>query len=635
MHIRLTLLLAIIIAMPIQGKVRLPRLISDGMILQRETTLDIWGWADPNEKVVVQFQGKSYSAKAAKTGEWKVVLPPQDAGGPYTMKVNNIELSNILIGDVWLCSGQSNIELPIRRVLDLYGDEVKHARNPFIRQFRVPMKYSFQAEEKDLPGGEWKETTPENILDFTAAAYFFAKELHEKNGVPVGFINNGVGGSPAEAWISERALKNYPHYIEAAHICANPAYVDSIRSVDAQNSLQWQETLIKNDKGLSLWNKMDFDDSQWSSVSLPGYWAEKGIEQVIGTLWLRKSFDIPASLSGELGVLRLGCVIDADSAFINGTFVGTITYRYPPRIYNIPAGLLKEGENNITVRVVSNSAGGGFVEDKPYKIIIGEDEIDLTGDWKYNIGAVMPPPTPQTTFQYKPTGLYNALIAPLKNYKMKGVVWYQGEANANRAQEYKTLLPDLINDWRATWGNPQMPFIYAQLPNYMKAQPLPAESDWAELREAQRQALSLPYTGMAVTIDIGEWNDIHPLNKKTVGHRLALEAQRVAYGDNNTVSTGPTYESMQTEGNSIIITFSSTGSGIYTNLDLKGFAVKGIDGKYVWANATVLSSNKVKVWSEQVRNPVAVRYAWADNPEGANLRNKEGLPASPFESMEK
>ena len=640
-YIKLTLLLAIIISVPVQGKVKLPLLISDGMILQRETSLDIWGWADPNEKVVVQFQGKAYNIKAAKNGEWKVTLPPQNAGGPFTMKVNDIELKNILIGDVWLCSGQSNIELPIRRVLDLYHDEVKDARNPYIRQFRVPMKYNFQSEEKDLPGGEskiglsqWKETTPENILDFTAAAYFFAKELYERYGVPIGFINNGVGGSPAEAWISEDALKNYPHYLEAARECANPAYVDSIRNADVLKSRLWQETLIKNDKGLSLWNKTDFDDSEWSSVSLPGYWAEKGIEQVIGTLWLRKNFDIPASIAGKSGVLRLGCIIDADSAFINGTFVGTITYQYPPRIYNIPAGLLKEGENNITVRVVSNSSKGGFVEEKPYKIIVGENEIDLTGDWKYNIGATMPPPGPQTTFQYKPMGLYNALIAPLKNYKLKGIVWYQGESNTNRAQEYKTLLPDLINDWRATWNNPQMPVIFAQLPNYMKAQQLPAESDWAELREAQRQALNLPYTGMAVTIDIGEWNDIHPLNKKTVGHRLALEAQRVAYGDNNVVSTGPIYESMQIEGNSIIITFSSTGSGIYTNLDLKGFAVKGKDGKYIWANATVLSSNKVKVWSEHVQDPIAVRYAWADNPEGANLRNKEGLPASPFQSME-
>ncbi len=623
-------LILLFIITGIQAKVTLPRLINNGMVLQREAPLKIWGWASPNEKIKITFLDQSYNTKADKKGNWNIVLPPCNAGGPYIMQVNEIEIKDILIGDVWLCSGQSNMELPIRRTLDLYEDEVKTAQNNQIRQFRVPLKYNFQNEESDLQGGEWKSVTPENILDFSAVAYFFAKDLYDKYGIPIGLINTAIGGSPAEAWISKEYLRNYPHYLDVARICATPGYIDSVRNAESQSNNQWHFTLSQKDKGISLWNKKDFDNSDWSSISLPGYWADKGVGQTNGSLWFRKDIDIPQSMVGKQGVLRLGCIVDADSAFINGTFIGTVSYQYPPRIYNIPAGVLKDGKNNVTVRVISNSGRGGFVEDKPYKIIVGKDEIDLTGDWKYKIGAEMPPAGSQTFFQYKPTGLYNGMIAPLKNYALKGFLWYQGESNTNRTQEYKNLLSDLINDWRTKWNNPQAPFIYAQLPNFMKENKQPSESGWAELREAQRQILNIPNTGMAVTIDTGEWNDVHPLNKKTVGQRLALEARRVAYDENQIVSTGPLYESMEIKDNYIILTFSSVGSGIYTNLDLNGFTIAGSDKKYVWANAVALSYNKIKVWSNQIQSPVSVRYAWADNPVGANLKNKEGLPASPF-----
>lgn len=627
-------LILLFIITGIQARVTLPRLINNGMVLQREAPLKIWGWASPNEKIKITFLNQSYNTKADKSGNWSIALPPHKAGGPYIMQVNEIEIKDILIGDVWLCSGQSNMELPIRRTLDLYENEVKTVHNTQIRQFRVPLKYNFQNEESDLQSGEWKSVTPENILDFSAVAYFFAKDLYDKYGIPIGLINTAIGGSPAEAWISKESLRNYPHYLDAARICATSGYIDSVRNTESQSSNQWHFTLSQKDKGISLWNKKDFDDSGWYSISLPGYWADKGIGQINGSLWFRKDIDIPQSMAGKEGVLRLGCIVDADSAFINGTFVGTISYQYPPRIYNIPAGVLKEGKNNVTVRVISNSGRGGFVEDKPYKIIVENDEIDLTGDWKYKIGAEMPPAGSQTFFQYKPTGLYNGMIAPFKNYALKGFLWYQGESNTNRAQEYRNLLSDLINDWRTKWSNPQVPFIYAQLPNFMKERKQPSESSWAELREAQRQLLNIPNTGMAATIDAGEWNDIHPLNKKIVGQRLALEARRVAYNESQIVSAGPKYENMEVKENYIVLTFSSVGSGIYTNLDLSGFAIAGSDKKYVWANAVALSHNKIKVWSNQIQSPVSVRYAWADNPVGANLKNEEGLPASPFTTEE-
>ena len=619
----------------IYAEVKLPRLISDGMILQRETPVKIWGWASKNETIILKFQGQSYKTKADKTGSWKIELPAQTAGGPHTMEINKIVLKNILFGDVWLCSGQSNMELPISRVLDLYRDEVKDVSNDNIRLFHVPLKYNFQQPETDFVGGEWKSVTPENLLNFSAAAYFFAKNLYDKYQVPIGLLRSAVGGSPAEAWLSEEALKDYPHHIEAARLCT-PSFIDSVTIADRKKGYDWITTLNSTDKGVSNWFKPDTDVSDWNTISLPGYWTDKNPKDEIlnSSVWFRKDFDVPASMTGQEAILRLGCIIDSDSAYINGTFVGSISYQYPPRIYNVPAGLLKEGKNNITVRVISNSGRGGFVEEKPYKIIAGNQTIDLTGEWLYKVGAKRIPSAPQTTFQYKPMGLFNSMINPLLNYSIKGVIWYQGESNTGRTEEYKKLFPGLINNWRAKWNNPELPFIYVQLANFMKIQREPVESGWAELREIQRKALSLPHTGMAVAIDLGEWNDIHPLNKKDIGHRLALEAQRVAYNENNIISCGPLYKDMTIEGNAIILRFSSVGSGLYANNLLQGFAIAGEDGKFTWADAAVVSQNTVKVWSNKIKNPTVVRYAWADNPAEANLKNKEGLPASPFSTKD-
>jgi sialate O-acetylesterase len=547
------------------------------------------------------------------------------------MQINDIEINDILIGDVWLCSGQSNMELTMRRLLDLYADEVRTAYNPHIRQFRVAQQFNFTNEESNV-SGEWKSVTPNNLLDFSGVAYFFAQAMYETYGVPVGLIQNAQGGTPAEAWMSREGLKNFPHYIEHVQRVAAYGFIDSTRTAERQRSHQWHSELNRKDSGINRYNKKDFDHSGWDTFSLPGYWADKGVGQVNGSLWFRKDVEIPASMAGKPGVLRLGCIVDADSAFVNGVFVGSVGYQYPPRVYNIPVGVLKEGKNNVTIRVINNSGRGGFVEEKPYKIIIDNQEIDLTGDWKFKIGAEMERAPSQTFFQYTPVGLYNGLIAPLKNYAIRGALWYQGESNTGRAEEYEGLMKELINDWRTAWKNPTMPFLYVQLTNFMKESKQPQETGWAVLRDAQRRLLQVPNTGMAVAIDVGEWNDIHPLNKKTIGQRLAYEARRVAFGETDIVSQGPLYESMETVGNSIILTFSSVGSGIYTNLDLSGFAIADENKKYVWANAVPIAHNKIKVWSSEIQNPQSVRYAWANNPVGANLRNKEGFPASPFEA---
>jgi sialate O-acetylesterase len=320
--------------------------------------------------------------------------------------------------------------------------------------------------------------------------------------------------------------------------------------------------------------------------------------------------------------------------YLNGKFVGTTSYQYPPRRYDVPEGILKEGKNTIVVRIINSSGQGGFVENKFYGLDFGNQTVDLQGEWRYKLGVKMEPLAGETFIRWKPMGLYNAMLAPLLKYSIKGVIWYQGEANTGRAMEYRNLFATLINDWRSKWNQGDFPFLYVQLPNFMKSYEQPTESNWAMLRESQLKTLALPNTGMAVAIDIGEWNDIHPLNKKDVGNRLALAAQKWAYGDDKIEYSGPVYKSMRIEGNKIILSFTHTGSGLMIKGDkLNAFAIAGEDNQFVWANAEI-KENEIIVYNDKITHPVAVRYAWADNPENANLYNQEKLPASPFRTNE-
>jgi sialate O-acetylesterase len=370
-------------------------------------------------------------------------------------------------------------------------------------------------------------------------------------------------------------------------------------------------------------------------MNVPGYWASTPLGLVNGVVWFRREIYLPAKIAGKRAMLILGRIVDADSVFINGTFVGTTGYQYPPRRYNIPKNLLKESKNTISVRIISNSGVGGFVPDKLYAIVCEGDTVDLAGKWQYKLGAEMEPLGGQTFVRWKPVGLYNAMIAPLLNFNIKGVLWYQGESNAEKPLEYRKLLPTLITDWRTHWKQGNFPFIIVQLPNFMEQKNLPAESNWALFRESQLKALSVSNTGLVVAIDLGEWNDIHPLKKKDIGIRLALQTEKLACGDKKVVSSGPIYSSMKVSGNRIVLTFNSIGSGLVAkNGDkLKYFAIAGPDKKFVWAEAEI-QQDKVIVWSNEISNPVAERYAWADDPDGANLYNKDGLPSSPFRTDE-
>ena len=624
-------------AQGISGQVRLPRLESDGMVLQRDAPVRIWGWASPGEKLSLGFRGRHYRILTNSGGTWQLLLPPMKAGGPYQMDIessNRILLSNILIGDVWVCSGQSNMVLPMQRVAPRYRKVIAEASNPEIREFHVPDAYDFNGPRDNLYSGSWKAADSEQVLQFSAAGYFFARQLFKKYHVPIGLIVAAVGGTPIQSWLGQDALQQFPDYLKTAELFNNPHYLDSIRQENRQVSGAWYRSLWKLDRGMhgpKPWYDTSYDASAWPRMNLPGYWNAGGPGAIHGVTWFRKTVYLPPAMTGIPAMLLLGRIVDRDSVYVNGKFAGTTGYKYPPRRYHLPPGMLRPGKNIIVVRVINYSGLGGFIKDKPYLLQAGGLTKDLKGMWRYKIGAVMGPLAAPTFIQYEPLGLFNGMISPLLPYTIRGIVWYQGESNTEQPGDYHKLFTSLIGEWRKKWKEGNIPFLFVQLPNYGKAVTKPVASGWARVREAQLRTLSLPNTGMAVTIDIGEWNDIHPLDKEDVGRRLALAAERLSYGDKGLVFSGPIYQGMQRAGNRIIIRFSHEGGGLEAKggKSLKCFTIAGKDGTFFPAEAKI-SGQKVIVWSSLVAHPEAVRYGWADNPAGANLINKEGLPASPF-----
>lgn len=637
---KLLLILIILSTAPnLFSQVQLPHLIRDSMVLQRDQQVNIWGWASAGERVVVKFNGKQYKTKADATGNWKIHLPPTKAGGPYNMEIsgkNKITLQNILFGDVWFCSGQSNMVHQMNIHDITYAEDIKTANYPGIRQFLVPVANSLEGPKSNLANGSWKPAVGEDVRPFSAVAYFFAKKIYEKYHIPIGIINASVGGTPIEAWTSEEGLKEFPALQATIQKNKDTAYINELnrRAFSTTTNRPQQIT----DKGLAetpKWFETNYNPKGWHTINIPGYWEDQGIKDLNGVVWYRREIDIPASMAGKPAKVFLGRIVDADVLYINGKQVGNTTYMYPQRRYNVPADLLKPGKNMFVVKVTNNSGKGGFVPDKPYCIFAGTDTIDLKGTWQYKVGEVFTPRGGQgfgggIAAQNQPSALYNAMVAPVTTYTIKGVLWYQGESNTGRASDYTRLQPAQIADWRNKWQQGDIPFLFVQLPNFMDANYIPSESQWAELREAQLRSLSVPNTGMVVAIDLGEWNDIHPDNKKDVGERLATAALKISYGE-NLIQSGPIFKSSEKQGNKIIIRFDHTGSGLVTNdgEDPAEFAIAGADKKFVWAKAKI-EGDTIIVWNEEIKNPVYVRYAWADNPVNPNLYNKEGLPASPF-----
>ncbi|WP_400263190.1 sialate O-acetylesterase [Sphingobacterium sp. SG20118] len=595
------------------AKIKLPALISDRMVLQRDVDLKLWGWADRGEKVTIRFQGKIYQTQPDADGKWFVTLPPQKAGGPFIMEVNELIIRDILIGDVWLASGQSNMETPILRLVDRYP-EINVSNNHMIRYYKVPTQESVHEKDEIASGAQWYSAIASDVLKWTALAYFYAQEAYSNTGIPVGMLVASKGGSTIQSWINQDHLKEFPALI------VNKKALTSLENAAL-------------DQGANKWHRTDWDDREWQTVTVPSRWNETGLD-IKGTVWYRKDFDLPTSMEGRYAKLYLGTMVDSDSVFVNGKFVGFTSYFYPPRKYDIPAGILKSGKNNITIRLTANANDGGFIPDKPYKISNDEIDVDLKGTWKYKVGQDLnqleQSKKELANIQSMGSGLYNGMINPLCYYQFKGVIWYQGESNAGDSN-YGKYLKALITNWRAELKSAELPFLLVQLPNYTpKSIKPPFQSTWGLIREAQLQtALEVPKTAMAVTYDLGEWNDIHPLNKKDLAHRLFLQARQLIYGE-RLVSAGPVYDNMKIEGNKITLFFNDTGGGLRSREGrLQHFAIAGEDKVFVWAEA-VIKGNTIIVRSKEVTNPVAVRYAWSDNPEEANLQNKERLLASPF-----
>ena len=607
-------------------------ILGDGMVLQRNAEVSVWGNTRPRERVQVTFLDRTYETTADDHGNWRVILSNLPSGGPYEMRISADEervIRDVLVGDVWVLGGQSNMELPVRRTMDLFAEEIRNVHLPFVRQFTVPLTYDFHGPREEVPGGRWMAAVGDEVMNFSAAGFFFAKELYERYGVPVGLILTAIGGTPVEAWMSEPTLRRLGGYDERLDCCKDDLYVAETQRRDQERSQRWHRTLNERDPGLKEgWFAEACDTADWRDFELPRSWRGSELESVRGSVWFRKEIEVPPSMLAGEAMLKLGTVVDADETYINGKLVGSTGYRYPPRRYRVPEGVLKPGKNTIAVRVISTHNTGEFVRDMPYELVAGEEKLDLKGTWKYRVGAVAETLEPPTFFHYMPAGLFNGMIVPLRRYAIKGALWYQGESNAHQPEGYSRLFGEMVRDWRNLWGIGDFPFIFTQLANFEVDDG--GRETWALLREEQRKSLAVPNTAMATAVDIGEYNDLHPQDKKTLGRRLALCARRIAYGE-DVVHSGPMYRRMERVGNTIRIFFDHAGGGLVTRNGepLKGFAVCGPDGVFRPAQA-VISGDTVIVSHDDIREPRHVRYAWANNPAGANLYNKEGLPAVPF-----
>jgi len=612
------------------------------MVLQRDAKIKLWGWASPGERVSIRFNGKSARAITASNGTWSAELPSMKAGGPYTMYIkakNAIQLNDILIGDVWLCAGQSNMVHQMSLHNITYAADISNANYPEIRQFCVSTETSLSGVRDDFSSGSWKWANSENVADFSAVAYFFARQIHKRHHVPIGIINASVGGTPIEAWTSENGLKEFAEISSTISRNKDTAYVNQINRKAAAG---YSAGLPIRDRGLTSevkWYETSYTPKGWQRISIPGYWEDQGVRDLDGVVWYRREIEVPQEMVGVPARLFLGRIVDADVLYVNGKQVGHTSYQYPQRRYSLTADLLKRGKNIVVVRVQNNGGKGGFVPDKPYYLEANGKSIELTGYWDYKVGEVYLPQRRKTvqpiSAQNQPTALFNAMIAPAVSFPIKGVLWYQGESNSENPIQYRKLLPALIEDYRRAFSQPQLPFLYVQLPNFGDANYLPTEGSWPILREAALKALAIPNTGMAVTIDLGEWNDIHPDNKKDVGERLALAARKLVYREKSLVSSGPLYRSSEIRDEEIVLNFDHTGSGLIANdgEELSHFSIATDDKKFVWAKARI-EGDKVIVRAEGITHPRYVRYAWSDNPAGANLYNFEGLPASPFRTDE-
>lgn len=625
------------------AKFKLCPIFSEDMVLQREKPINIWGTANPGEEISIKFKNKKISAITLPDSSWKVNLGTHPAGGPYDLLVQSIEnqqyFENIMIGDVWLCGGQSNMDFTLN-MLGTYDSLIKNTVNKNIRHVKINYIRSEMPLNNVNIKKNWSSVSPENTGDFSATAYFFGSEIARTQKIPIGLISNNWGGSPIEVWMDDNYIKKFPE-IQSAYIMKDSI----IQKQEMRKKLlpEWVKKSILLDSLSSIYEgKIDnIDYTNWKKNKLPFDFSNVGLENFDGVMWVVKEIDIPQNFITEGMKINLGYIDDADHTYFNGIKIGGMFNPTDKRVYDIPKELVIAGKNKLVVRMVDYGWGGSISSDDknlslennigvkiklegPIWYKNGYDITKIEGyinrNWNYEAG-------------WKPNILFNGMINPIKDLPIKGVIWYQGESNASRAYQYRKLFPALINNWRETFKQPNLPFLFVQIANFLAPDTVPKHDSWPELREAQTFALNLPYTGMAVAIDVGDAIDIHPKDKKTVGERLAAHAKKIVY-NNKEIASGPTYASQKIEGNKIRITFKYIGKGIIFKGDMPHeFAIAGEDKKYYYANAKI-EGNTIVVWSKKVSKPLTVRYAWANNPSKANMYNINGFPMVPFRTDE-
>ncbi|MEX6689298.1 sialate O-acetylesterase [Danxiaibacter flavus] len=627
--------------------VQLPHFFSSNMVLQRQKPIVIWGTARANYVFQIAFAGKNSKVVTGKDGKWQAVFPAMPAGGPYDLVINadsSYTLRNIMIGDVWLCSGQSNMEWIMLKTFNA-PYELQHAGYPAIRFITVPKNVSAVPKD-DIDRAEWKISTPATAYECSAVAFFFAKRLYEKYKVPIGIIHSSWGGTPIEAWTGFDSIASQPGFKEKAAVVskqnAEGKTVQALQALYADSLKQYQSALQMLDRGyVEKWYGAGLNPSNWGKISLPALFTDT-LTSYKGSIWLRRSFYVPPMLAGKDLILNLETLNERDITWFNGIVAGSTSWAPGRRTYRIPKAFVHEGENNIAIRLENFEKISGFqsknAADLRIEPLVASDRsivIPLAGEWRYATGLSLDKYPHQVTappLSYQLAALYNAMIAPFKDLGLKGFTWYQGEANAGRAFQYRKLLPLMINNWRQQFNQGDLPFLYVQLAGFGKLTGDPVESEWAELREAQEKTLSLANTGMAVTVDAGNPYDVHPTDKQTVGKRLAAAAEKMAYGD-TALQISPLYQSCRIQNDTIYIKVNNVRNGLIARGAMaKGFSIAGSDHRFVWADA-VIRNNEIVVWNKSVSNPLAVRYAWTGSPvesNGANIYNKEGFPLSPF-----
>ena len=633
-------------AAELQPTFRMANIFTDHMVLQRDQPLPIWGWAAPGRTVTVEVGPHSARTRANAEGRWRLTLPPLESGkGPLTMTVKageeTIRLTDILVGEVWLCSGQSNMEMSVNNSADGKA-EIKAANHPNIRLFNIPRPTAMASDPQDDVVGQWQACSPETIGDFSAVGYYFGREIHQSIEVPVGLINASWGGTIIETWMRHEEISRLPgmteHIAEAQDIHHDPAFKLAYKASAeraASSSLAFNEAK-DNDELARKMTSPDLDLSSWKTMQIPNNWGKAGLPDFRGMVWFHKTIDVPESWVGKNLVLHLDRIYEADVTWLNGHRVGATApgQYYKQRVYSIPANLVKAGANTITVRVIDTFGSRGLVgkPDAMALCVAGSEETDrigLAGPWRYKPGVQLHASLPHpNNYVNLPTLLYNTMIHPLVPFAIRGITWYQGESNNGDDMRYFDKMQALIQSWRNVFLRPDAPFYFVQIAPYRygSGQELALPGLW----EAQTAALNIPHTGMAVISDIGNIADIHPKNKQDVGKRLALWALAKDYGQDNLVYSGPLYKSMAIEGSKIRLSFEHTGSGLASRdaKPLDWFEIAGEDGKFVKAQA-VIDGNTVLVSSDAIAKPSAVRFAWDQEAE-PNLINKEGLPAGSF-----